>query len=389
MRNWCAVLAIVLLSSCGDSDTGSAPPTMTVHSGQSIQAAINAAPANATIFVEPGVYHESPSAPNAIVISKDGIQVIGQSAPGRPVVLENAGGQMNGVVVAPTDSVNVDPTEEHPGEHPPCGTNGNMLHSFSLKGFTVRGFDQFGVYLACVDGFTLSQNSTDSDRLYGLFPVRSHNGTMSNNEATNTTLDAALYVGQSDHITITGNSTHENLLGLEIENSSDITAKNNEVFDNTLGIIADVMPGLQKKDQANVLISDNNIHDNNHPNMADQADTEQTPPGTGLVILGGTMVTVQNNKVSNNGFAGIIVASFCTGTGACGGTIDIDPNPGHNRIANNDLNNNGKNPPADPLEAALAADLVWDNTGTDNCWVGNTATATAKTLSGRKLPVCL
>jgi hypothetical protein len=48
-----------------------------------------------------------------------------------------------------------------------------------LDGFTVRGFAQFGVYLACVNGFTLEHNSTDADQLYGLFPVRSHNGTMS------------------------------------------------------------------------------------------------------------------------------------------------------------------------------------------------------------------
>lgn len=388
MKNWCMVLAIVFVSGCGDSDSFAPPPPTTVHPGQSIQAAVNAAPANATIYVEPGVYHESPARPSAVVISKDGIQLIARSAPGQPVVLENAGGQMNGIVVAPADSMDISPNEEHPGEHPPCGENGHTIHGSTVKGFTVRGFDQFGVYLACVDGFMLSENFTDSDQLYGLFPVRSHNGTMTNNEAQNTTLDAALYVGQSDHITISGNSTHENLLGLEIENSSDITATNNQVFNNTLGLIADVMPGLQKKDQTNVMIASNDVHDNNRPNTGQQEDTEQTPPGTGMVVLGGSMITVENNRVSNNGFAGIIVASFCTGSSACANPIDIDPNPGHNRVTNNELSNNGKNPPADPLEAALAADLVWDNTGTGNCWAGNTATATAKTLGGKLLPVC-
>ena len=390
MKTWCVVLALVILGGCGDSDSGGAPSTMTVHAGESIQSAINAAAANATIFVEPGVYHESANAANAIVVSKDGIQIVGQSAPGHPVVLENAGGQMNGIVVAPTDSINIDPTQESPGEHPSCGANGNMVHTFSLKGFTVRGFDQFGVYLACVDGFTLTENFTDTDQLYGLFPVRSHNGTMSNNEAQGTTQDAALYVGQSDHVMITGNSTHDNLLGLEIENSSDVTAMGNEVFNNTLGIIADVMPGLQKKDQTNVLIADNNVHDNNLPNPADQSDlTEMTPPGTGLVILGGSMVTVQNNTLSNNGFAGIIVASYCTGTTACSVPIDIDPDPTNARILNNNLSNNGMSPPADPLEAELAADLVWDNKGTGNCWTGNTASATVKTVGGAQhLPVC-
>lgn len=390
MKNWCAMLTIALLMGCGDGDSGSAPATVTVHAGESIQAAINAAPANATIVVEPGVYHESPNAPNAIVISKNGIQVVGQSTSDHPVVLENAGGQMNGIVVAPTDSISIDPTEEHPGEHPPCGTNGNMIHTFSLKGFSVRGFEQFGVYLACVDGFTLSQNLTDGDQLYGLFPVRSHNGTMTNNELQNTSKDAALYVGQSDHVTITDNRTHDNLLGLEIENSSDITAKNNQVFNNTAGIIADVNAGLQKKDQMNVLIANNDIHDNNRPNSANSGDNQDaTPPGTGMVVLGGSQVTVQSNTVSNNGFAGIIVSSYCTGTTACSTPIDIDPNPENNRVVDNELSNNGMSPPPDPLEAALAADLVWDHTGTGNCWAGNTASATAKILGGpQHLPMC-
>jgi parallel beta-helix repeat protein len=386
MRHWCALAAIVWLTGCGDSDSGFLAATMTVHPGQSIQAAVDAAPPNTTIHVEPGVYHESTSGLSAIVISKDGLQLIAQPTAGHPVVIENAGTQMNGIVVAPADSVTVS-TDEHPGEHPPCGTNGNLIHGFTLRGFTVRGFDQFGVYLACVDGFTLSQNFTDTNKLYGLFPVRSHHGTMSDNEAQNTTLDAALYVGQSDHVDITGNSSHQNLLGIEIENSSDITATNNQVFDNTLGIIADVMPGLQKTDQANVMIASNDVHDNNHPNTGAAEDTAQTPPGTGIVVLGGSQVTVQHNQVSNNGFAGIIVASYCTGVSPCT-DLDIDPDPKDCRIANNDLSGNGTMPPMDPLERALAADLVWDATGTGNCWTGNTPTATVKLLHGRILPAC-
>jgi len=389
MKLWGMVLSMILLSACGDSDPGSttsATMTITVHSGESIQAAVDAAPANATILVEPGVYHESSGAVNAVVISKDGIQLVGRPTPDHPVVLENAGGQMNGIVVAPHDSVDIS-TDEHPGEHPPCGANGNMLRSFSLQGFTVVGFDQFGVYLACVDGFTLTQNATDADQLYGLFPVRSHHGTMSHNETTNTSMDAAIYVGQSDHVTITGNTTHDNLLGLEVENSSDVTVTGNQVFNNTIGIVADINNGLQKKDQTNVLITDNDVHDNNRENTGSAEDTGAAPPGTGIVILGGFMGTVQNNRVGGNGFVGIIVASYCASPSSCG-DLDIDPDPRDNHIVNNQLTNNGMMPPADPIEAALAADLIWDKSGTGNCWSGNTPTATVKILGGGKLPAC-
>jgi len=388
MRKWCVVLAVVVLSGCGDNDSGGGTSTMTVHAGESIQAAVSAAAAHTTIVVEPGVYHESPGAPSAVVISKDDIQLVAQSTPGHLVVLENAGGQDNGIVVAPSDSTTIS-TGASPGEHPPCGTNGNLIHGFSLTGFTVRGFGQFGVYLACVDGFTLTKNFADTNDLYGLFPVRSHNGTLSNNEAQNTNSDAALYVGQSDHVTLTTNTVHDNILGIEIENSSDITATNNQAFDNTLGIIADLMPGLQKTDQTNVVISDNDVHDNNRPNMSEEGETTaQTPPGTGLVILGGSAVTVQNNRIGNNGFAGIIVASYCTGVTPCVAP-DINPDPEQVHILNNDVTNNGGMPPSDPLEAQLAADLVWDKTGTGNCWSGNSATASEKILGGRPpLPMC-
>ena len=153
MKKWGAALLAVFFCGCG-TDTY-ITSGITVHPGESIQAAVDAAPPNSIIHVEPGVYHESPGSPTAVIVTKDGIQLVGDSTPAQPVVLENAGSQMNGIIAAPADSVVVDPTEEHPGEHPPCGTNGNIIHGFSISGFTVRGFSQFGVYLACGDGFSM------------------------------------------------------------------------------------------------------------------------------------------------------------------------------------------------------------------------------------------
>lgn len=375
------LLVLLALYGCGDSDTNGAP-AIRVHPGESIQAAIDAAPSHATIMVEPGVYHESAGQPSAVVITQDDIQLIGLSEPGKPVVLENAGGQLNGIWTSPADSVN---TSE--GEHPPCGENGQLLRGFLLKGFTVRGFDQYGVYLACVDGFTLTHNLSDANALYGLFPVRSHHGTLSNNEAQGTTLDSALYVGQSDHVTITDNRAHDNVQGLEIENSSEISATHNELFANTAALIADIMPGLQKTDQTNVLIAENNVHDNNRPNTEDPGGpTADTPPGTGMVILGGSMVTVRNNMIANNGFQGVLVSSYCTGRSVPCIDLDIDPDPQNVHVVNNRLIDNGTSPPA-PL-SHFAADLFWDRKGEGNCWSGNTPTATAIVLGGTTLPMC-
>lgn len=361
-----------------DADSGAAP----AHALRTITRAVQLALANYTIIVAPGTYRESPAEPTAVTVSKDGIQLIGESTPDNPVVLENLGGQKNGIWVSPADSVNTTR-----GEFPPCGANGNLLHSFVLRGFTVRNFDEYGVYLACVDGFTLSENLADGDRVYGLFPVRSHNGTMSNNEARGSSLDSALYVGQSDHVTMTGNRAYGNVQGLEVENSTDVTVTNNDVFSNTVGMIVDIRPGLQKTDQTNVLIADNAVHDNNRPL------TRPAPPrGTGILVIGGSQVTVQNNMISNNGFAGILMTRFCSAVWSdeqqCT-NIDIDPNPENNRVVDNQLSHNGTMPPADPILAQVAADLAWDNTGMGNCWGGNTPLATVKVLGGgQTLPIC-
>jgi parallel beta-helix repeat protein len=388
MRRLGALLLLGLLCSCG----GEVTLVKTVRPGESIQAAIDAAAPNSTIMVEPGVYRESPGAENAITITKDGIRLIGQSTPTRPVTLENAGGQKNGIWVSPADSVGA-PDDEHP----PCGANGKTVRDFTLQGFTVQGFDQFGVYLACNDGYTLRQDVSDGNMVYGLFPVRSHNGIVTGNEAKNTPLDAAIYVGQSDHISITNNVAHDSLIGIEVENSSQVQATQNRAFNNTIGIIADVLPGLQKKDQEDVLIADNDSYDNNRPNSGEPGDLTATiPSGTGILVVTGSTTTVRGNRVSNNNFAGIALAGYCTAATLAGVPctgLDINPDPTNDQVVDNQLGGNGLHPPMNPILAAVAGDLVWDNSGTDNCWVNNTPLPPATglteiTLDGSPLPAC-
>jgi parallel beta-helix repeat protein len=389
MRRWLFILAAVLAASgCGDGNSGGTA-TITVHPGESIQAAIDGAQPNTTIFVQPGTYHDSATAQSALVVTADGIHLIGMPTPGAPVILESAEGQMNGIWVSPADSIDlVD------NEHPPCGANGNQVLDFELQGFTVRNFARFGVYLACNDGYTLEGNVSDGNQVYGLFPVRSSNGVVSNNEAKNTPLDAAIYVGQSDHITIVGNTAHDSLIGIEIENTSDAVEMQNETYGNTIGLLMNLLPGLQKKDETDVIVAENDVHDNNRANTGEEGDlTSAIPPGTGILVLAGSTTTVQNNVISNNGFGGVVVASYCTGQAILGndcGALGIDPDPENVQVLDNQLNGNGLNPPDDPLFADVAADLIWDGTGTGNCWSGNQPeTATVGILGGGDvLPPC-
>jgi parallel beta-helix repeat protein len=355
-----------------------------VHAGGSIRAAISQALPGDKIVVLPGIYKEgAPGDLNALTVVIDSIELLGLSTPGNPVVLENAGVQSFGVWVSPANSAG--PGPEADNEHPPCGFDGSRIHGFSIRGFTLRGFQKHGLHLACVDGFNISKNVSEDNAVYGLFPVVSSNGFLTSNVVRGTSFDAGIYVGQSDSVIIAGNRSENNLIGLEVENSRNCSVLGNELSNNTLGILVDILPFLVKKTQDTTLVANNKVHDNNRVNTGVPGDiTAVIPSGTGILILGGHAATVTLNKIENNGFTGIAVASLCLGLALQGAPctgLDVDPDPSDNRIILNELENNGTVPQADPFFDSLRADLIWDGSGTGNCWSDNRfATSTPAAL---------
>ena len=96
-----ALVAALILS----AGLPAAARTLVVRPGGSIRAALARASAGDRVEVWPGVYREGASGDlNALTITKSGIALVGLSAPGRPVVLENAGAQGYGVWVSPANS---------------------------------------------------------------------------------------------------------------------------------------------------------------------------------------------------------------------------------------------------------------------------------------------
>jgi parallel beta-helix repeat protein len=348
--------------------------TIVVHPGESIRAAIARAHSGDRIEVMPGTYREGAAGDlNALTITTSGIQLVGREEDGRHVVLENAGNQSFGVWVSPADSTGAGPQADD--EHPPCGLVGSELNGFSISGFTVRGFAVHGVHLACVNGFSINDNRAEGNGVYGLFPVVSRHGVMTGNTVTDTNSDAAIYVGQSDDVLIAGNLVHDNLLGIEVENSRHCAVIGNEARDNTLGLFVDILPFLERKTQEATLVTFNSVHDNNRPNTASPDDILGVlPSGLGVLMAGGHGTTVIANDVRNNGFTGIAVSSLCLGLALqgndCSG-LDIDPDPVNNRIIGNKVLNNGTVPQPNPFFDALRADLIWDGSGTGNCWSRN------------------
>jgi parallel beta-helix repeat protein len=252
----------------------------------------------------------------------------------------------------------------------------------------VRGFGEDGVHLACVDGFSLTNNSVENSGLYGFFPVVSRDGLISAYTVVKTAADAAIYAGQSDNVVITANDVHDNLLGIEVENSRNCTVAANEVYGNTLGVVVDLMPYLEIGTQQKTLVSLNRVHDNNRANTADPDDAlAALPSGVGILLVGADTTTIAGNSVTGNQFVGIGVISFCLEAALLGlpcDGLDIDPQSDSNRTFGNFVRGDGTVPLANPILDAFRADLAWDGTGAGNCWKAN-AFGTSVPLS---LPTC-
>src|SRR4051794_477790 len=356
--------------------------TIHVHKGQSIQAAVDRAKPGDRIVVGPGTYREDgspcPAASAqtcAVAIQKNGIKLIGRPSRKHPVVIRARDGQDAGVEVgrARTGDCLADASQR--------------LHGSLISGMTVRGFDDFGVLLLCVDHWRITRVRAVGNGEYGTFPSHTTIGRLDHSFASGSS-DTGHYIGQSSRARVDHNVAKDNVSGIEIENSTQIRADHNLATGNTGGILSFALTGLDVKTNADNRIDHNRVFKNNRRNTClDPEDTVcSVPPGTGILMVATDRNRVEANKVSGNRSFGIALASYCVAfmvsETECA-AVDIEPYPDGNRIRDNDVRSNGKAP--DPsVPSIFAVDLAWDTTGTDNCWSGNEAGTTFPS----PLPAC-
>ena len=305
--------------------------TRTVHPGESIQAAIDAAAPGDTVAVLPATYHES-GWPHALTVTKNDIHLIAHPRPGHPVVIEQAGNQENGIWVSPADTL-----APEDAELPPCGESGQRIHGVEIQGFTVQGFPGYGVYLACADDFTVRRNTAADDHTYSIFPVRSATGRLTHNTASGTLTDACIYVGESEDVMVDHNRATNCQIGLQLENTRNVTLDRNRSEGNTAGVIVDVIDDRQTLIAADNTVSHNMISDNNRPNTGAGTDTEGLEPGIGIVINGADRTLVTHNLIEQHDLAGLTIVDFCIGDpSACANPgLAIDPSPDGNQVIHN------------------------------------------------------
>jgi parallel beta-helix repeat protein len=281
-------------------------------------------------------------------------------------------GQRDGIVVEPAN----------PGDPDVDGVE--------IKGFTVEGFSNNGIWLAHVNHFNIENNVSINNEENGIWPTLSANGQVKKNIAYGSK-DSALWVEASQNIRIINNDLSLSPTGLEVTISKDLTIENNNVHHNTVGIglYHPAAAGLESPWPYAVLgnwrVANNDVHDNNFPNPGEpgSSETSALPPGIGILVLGVDRVALQQNRIQSNSYVGIGMIDWCLAVAGSGFDCSAEtPDVGDsaldyvhvtdNKLADNHTINGVPSylpPPADILY--MGAGALGGVPGTNNCESGN------------------
>ena len=307
----------------------------------SIQAAVNAARSGDKIRVPAGVYRE------CVSVTRDDITLAGSPL----AILDGTG--------LPCDT----------GIHaaPPPGHA--AIRGFRIEGFHVRHYSQNGVLVEHGSEFRIASGRESFNGQYGIFALHSTGGLIEENRVSDSD-DTGIYVGQSEDVVVRKNSVMDCTVGIEIENSVEARVQGNRAFGNSTGILIVVLPGLETTRTDRITVAENVLAQNNRPNpVTDPADIlALLPAGVGVLNVGGDGLDVIGNLAVGNDSAGIAVVQLPPDAAS----LDprIDPFPDRNLIRENVCVGNGGH--VDPKFTPLpGADLVWDTSGSGNCWKNN------------------
>jgi parallel beta-helix repeat protein len=324
----------------------------------------------------PGDYVEEHEGRAAVRITKP-LKLVALSRPGERVRILPSGAQRHGILVEPENQGDPD------------------VDGVEIKGFTVEGFQNNGIWLRYVQNFVIEGNESINNLENGIWPTLSANGEVRKNVAYGS-LDSALWVEAVENVRVIENELYNSPTGLEVTVSNDVHMEGNDVHDNVVGVglYHPSGAGLPPQDWPsqpfrNWTLVNNRVYDNNLPNPVSGGLVGALPSGGGVLVLGVDTVDIRDNEVQNNNFFGIAMVDYCIAVDGTANSCQNNPPfytdtaPDGNRIVDNVVTGNGSDPPPGPFEA-VAGDLLGLG-GTNNCASGNTANSA---IFSPELPAC-
>ncbi|MEH6583103.1 MAG: parallel beta-helix domain-containing protein [Halioglobus sp.] len=281
-----------------------------VRDGESIQDGVREASPGDTVLVYPGLYKET------VYIDKNNITIRGVVEAGKWPVMDGEDILNDGILVAG--------------------------HGVTVDRFVIRRFKGNGIMTQGANNYKIINNIIEGDSVYGIFPQFSNNGLVADNVIWNVH-DAAIYLGMCQNADVVRNDTFGSVMGIEIENSTNILVENNTVHDNSSGIQVTLLQGLPVKTANNTIVRRNFISDNNVPNFAPAGSAAAaTPAGTGVVVFAADSTTIEGNIITGNDSAAIIMIDHDSSPNVR--DPEMDPTPDDTKIYDNVYWNNANKP---------------------------------------------
>ncbi len=333
MKSW---ILIFLSASCFAA-------THTVKSGSSIQSALEKAKSGDTVEVYPGVYTE------LILMDKENVRLIGKLQNGEWPTLDGSNKKNDGIIAS--------------------GSNLEIAY------FKIKNFKGNGVTTQGADHVRMHHLIVENTGLYGIYPTRGSYITIEDT-VTSGIADAGIYVGMCSHVEVRRNEVFNNVAGIEIENSEHVIVEDNYAHNNTGGILAFTLPGLPVKHSDSIILRRNIVESNNHDNFGAPSSTVGSlPPGTGMVVLAGNNVQIEDNIIRNNVTGGLILSDMSFIDDMSAPDPEVDPKFKNIKVYRNLFYENGKKPRGKMVKLLLAVkhlslsggDIITNGDGKDNC----------------------
>lgn len=191
-------------------------------------------------------------------------------------------------------------------------SDGILLEDFTVldaKGDCIKIQDATGVTFRNLKVGWTALHSTQNGS-YGIYPVGCNNVLVENCEIFGSS-DAGAYVGQSKNIIVKNCHVHDNVAGIEIENSTDADVFDNLCENNTGGILIFDLPDLPVKNGSRCRVFNNKVINNNVKNFAVKGTVvAEIPAGTGIIVMATNDCQVYNNEIKGHNTLSASVISY-------------------------------------------------------------------------------
>jgi parallel beta-helix repeat protein len=190
--------------------------------------------------------------------------------------------------------------------------NNVLMEDFTVmdaKGDCIKVQDATGVTFRNLKVGWTALHSTQNGS-YGIYPVGCTNVLVDACEIFGSS-DAGAYVGQSKNIVVKNCHVHDNVAGIEIENSVDADVFDNLSENNTGGILIFDLPDLPVKNGSRCRVFNNRIINNNVKNFGVKGTVvSEIPAGTGIIVMATNDCQIYNNEIKGHNTISASIVSY-------------------------------------------------------------------------------